>query len=159
MARIGQPPPPLPPWPWGGPRSVREKLVDRAQLDRKARGKKGDPRNPALASAALLDFIGPAHSADELRLPLPVAGSGLLAEVESALDRPVLAELADHLSGEAQAAMEEGLGELQASPERLERLRALLHLEAQMLNLVGAVAEEVQEIERRRREETKGGRA
>jgi hypothetical protein len=33
--------------------------------------KKGDPKNPSLASAALLDFIGPAHSAEELRLPMP----------------------------------------------------------------------------------------
>ncbi len=160
MARIGQPPPPpLPPWPWGGPRSVRERLVDRAQLDRKARGKKGDPKNPALASAALLDFIGPAHSADELRLPMPVAPPGLDAEVESALDRPVLSGLTAHLDEDVQAALDQGLGGLQASPERVERLRALLGLEARMLELVGAVAEEVQEIERRRREEISGERA
>jgi hypothetical protein len=137
---------------------VRERLVDRSQLDRKARGKKGDPRNPALASAALLDFIGPAHSAEELRLPMPVAPAGLEAEVESAIDRPVLAEVAGHLAEDARAALDQGLGEVQATPERLDRLRALLHLEAQMLCLVGAVAEEVQEIERRRREESQGGR-
>ena len=156
--RIGQPPVP-PPWPWGGPRSVRERLVDRNQLDRKARRKKGDPRNPALASSALLDFIGPAHSAEELRLPMPVAPPGHDADVESTLDRPALGEILAHLSEDAQLALERGLTGLQATPERVDRLKALLGLEAQMLNLVGAVAEEVQDIERRRREETAGGRA
>src|SRR6185369_17960382 len=72
MAKINQNPPRTPMWPWGGPRSVRERLVDPAQFDRKKQARKaGNPKSPALASAALLDFIGPAHSADELRLPLP----------------------------------------------------------------------------------------
>ena len=72
MAKINQQPPKTPMWPWGGPRSVRERLVDPAQFDRKKKLKKaGDPKNPALASAALMDFIGPAHSSEELRLPLP----------------------------------------------------------------------------------------
>jgi hypothetical protein len=66
MAKISQQPP-APLWPWGGPRSVRERLVDPKQLDRKSR--KGDPKNPALASAALLEFLAPAHSSEEVRLP------------------------------------------------------------------------------------------
>ena len=72
MAKLNNMPPRAPLWPWGGPRSVREKLVDPAEFDRKKKvAKKGDPKNPALASAALLDWIGPGHNADELRLPLP----------------------------------------------------------------------------------------
>ena len=51
MAKVGQQPK-APLWPWGGPRSVRDKLVDKTQVTSKAR-KKGDPKNPALASAAL----------------------------------------------------------------------------------------------------------
>jgi hypothetical protein len=155
MAKIGGgQPPPQPLWPWGGPRTVREKLVDRNQLERKAGRKKGDPRNPALASSALLDFIAPAHSAEELRLPMPVAPAGHDADLEGFLDRPVLSELAERLSDEAQAALERGLATVRAPPERLERLRALLGREAQMLKLVGAVADDVREIERRRRSET-----
>ena len=72
MAKINNQPPKAPLWPWGGPRSVREKLVDPTQFDRKKKLKKtGNPKSPALASAALLDFIGPAHSSEELRLPTP----------------------------------------------------------------------------------------
>jgi hypothetical protein len=156
MAKIGglPPPPPQPTWPWGGPRSVREKLVDRNQLDKRTGRKKGDPKNPALASSALLDFIGPAHSAEELRLPMPVPPAGHDADVESFLDRPVLAEVTEHLSDAAQGALDRGLAALRATPERLDRLKALLQREAQMLKLVGSVADEVQEIERKRREET-----
>jgi hypothetical protein len=151
--KIGQPPP-APMWPWGGPRSVREKLVDRAQLDRKGARKKGDPKNPALASSALLDFIGPAHSAEELRLPMPVPPGGHDADVESLLDRPYLSQAGERLDPEAQSAIERGLSSLKAAPERLERLKALLHREGQMLRLVAGVSEAVNEIERRRREET-----
>ena len=89
MAKINQGPIQRSPmWPWGGPRAVREKLVDRNQF--KALRKKGDPKNPALASAELLDFIGPAHSAEELRLPMPPAPAGHDADVESYTDRPHL---------------------------------------------------------------------
>lgn len=141
-------------WPWGGPRSVREKLVDRAQLDRKGARKKGDPKNPSLASAALIDFIGPAHSADELRLPMPVPPGGHDADLEGFVDRPFLAQVAARLEDEAQGSIERGLSSVKATPERVERLKALLGREAQMLRLVAQVSDEVSEIERRRREET-----
>lgn len=151
--KIGQPPA-APMWPWGGPRSVREKLVDRAQLDKKSAKKKGDPKNPALASAALLDFIGPAHTAEELRLPMPVPPGAHDADVESFVDRPFLSRAAERLDADAQGVLERGLAAVRAAPDRVERLKALLHREGQMLRLVAAVSEEVSEIERRRRVET-----
>jgi hypothetical protein len=156
MAKIGQPPsPPAPQWPWGGPRTVRDKLVDRNQLDRKNVRKKGDPKNPSLASAALLDFIGPAHSAEELRLPMPLTPAGHDADLEGFSDRPYLSAAADR-SGDQRAALERGLGALRATPDRVERLKSFLQREAQMLALVSTVSEEMAEIERRRREETAG---
>src|SRR5882757_8983829 len=94
MAKINQQPP-QPAWPWGGPRAVQEKLVKRAQLiDSKKVKKKGDPKNPALASAALLDFIGPPHSSEELRLPLPVFPEGHDADLDGYLDRQSLGSVA-----------------------------------------------------------------
>ncbi|MEW5739324.1 MAG: hypothetical protein AB1938_10385 [Myxococcota bacterium] len=154
MAKIGQQQPRAPMWPWGGPRSVRDKLVDRTQLDRKNVRKKGDPKNPALASAALLDFIGPAHSADELRLPMPVPPGGHDADVEGYLDRPALSSVAERLNEQRQLALERGLQSLRAAPDRVDRLRSLLQREAQMLDLVATVSRDQAEIERRRKEET-----
>lgn len=154
MAKIGQQQPRAPMWPWGGPRSVRDKLVDRTQLDRKNVRKKGDPKNPALASAALIDFIGPAHSAEELRLPMPVPPGGHDADIEGYSDRPQLQSVAERMNEMRQAALERGFQSLRAAPDRVERLRSLLQREAQMLELVGTVSEDQAEIERRRREET-----
>lgn len=154
MAKIGQQQPRAPMWPWGGPRSVRDKLVDRSQLDRKNVRKKGDPKNPALASAALIDFIGPAHSAEELRLPMPVPPGGHDADIEGYSDRPQLQSVAERMNEMRQAALERGFQSLRAAPDRVDRLRSLLQREAQMLELVGTVSEDQAEIERRRREET-----
>ncbi|MCC6334703.1 MAG: hypothetical protein IT380_12060 [Myxococcales bacterium] len=154
MAKIGQQQPRAPMWPWGGPRSVRDKLVDKTQLERKNVRKKGDPKNPALASTALLDFIGPAHSADELRLPMPVPPGGHDADVEGYLDRPHLSTVAERMQEQRQMALERGLQTLRAAPDRVDRLRSLLQREAQMLQLVGSVSQDQAEIERRRKEET-----
>lgn len=151
--KIGQQMPRAPMWPWGGPRSVREKLVDKTQLDRKAR-KKGDPKNPSLASVALLDFIGPASSAEELRLPMPPMPGGHDADVEGYSERPALESVADRGGEGQQELMEQSLSMLKAAPERVDRLKSLLQREAQMLQLVGQVKEDVAEIERRRRAET-----
>lgn len=156
MAEIHRKPPNTPLWPWGGPRSVRERLVDPSQLDRKKKaGKKGDPKNPALASAALLDFIGPAHSSEELRLPMPPPPEGHDADVEAFLDRPHLESVAERAHSDSRRAIDRGLGRVQASPERLERMKALLGREAQMLNLVAQLHEEVAEIQRKIREQQK----
>ena len=154
MAKIGGQQPRAPAWPWGGPKEVRGKLVDRAQLDRKNVRKKGDPKNPALASAALLDFIGPAHSAEEIRLPLPPGPAGHDADVEGYLDRGPLNSVAERLGEDQQEALQRGLGTLRAAPDRVERLKALLAREAQMLELVNGISADMAEIERRRREET-----
>ncbi len=153
MAKIGQQQPRAPMWPWGGPKSVREKLVDKTQLDRKVR-KKGDPKNPALASTALLDSIGPAHSAEELRLPMPPQPGSHDADVEGYLDRPFLGSAADRLSEQQQGVLEKAIGALRAAPDRVERLKSLLARESQMLQLIGQVSSDMAEIERRRREES-----
>lgn len=151
MAKIGQQQPRAPSWPWGGPREVRGKLVDRAQL--KNVRKKGDPKNPALASASLLDFIGPASSSEEIRLPLPPAPRGHDSDVEGYLDRGPLTTVAERLQEAQQEALQRGLGAIRAPPDRVERLKSLLAREAQMLELVGTVSNDMAEIERRRREE------
>ncbi len=158
MAKINNQPPKAPLWPWGGPRSVREKLVDPTQFDRKKALKKaGNPKNPALASAALLDFIGPAHSSEELRLPSPPHPKGHDADVEGYSDRPHQASVAESTDADQRRLLDRGLSKVNAPPERMERLKALLQREAQMLALVGELSAEVQEIQRRMREEQKGG--
>lgn len=147
MSKINQQPPRTPMWPWGGPRTVREKLVDPAQLDRKKALKKaGNPKSPALASSALLDFIAPAHSSEELRLPLPPHPEGHDADVETFLDRPHLITVATRSDAGSKKALDRGLGKINASPERMERMKALLSREGEMLNLVDHVAQEMREI-------------
>lgn len=155
MAKIGQQQPRAPMWPWGGPKSVREKLVDPTQLGRKGVKRKGDPKNPALASAALLDSIGPAHSAEEMRLPMPMLPGGHDADLEGYLDRPQLQSVLERMNELRQAALERSVQALRAAPDRIDRLRALLQREASMLDLVGMVSADQAEIERRRREETR----
>lgn len=154
MANTIGPQPRAPQWPWGGPRAVRERLVDRAQLDRKVK-KKGDPKNPALASAALIDFIGPAHSAEELRLPMPPMPRGHEADVDGFLDRGHLATASENASQTMQSLMSDALAQVRAAPDRVERLKSLLQREAQMLTLVSSVTNDMAEIERRRRLETR----
>src|SRR5688572_24634336 len=152
MAKINNQPPRAPLWPWGGPNSVREKLVNPSQLDRKKR-KIGNPKNPALASAALLDFIGPAHSSEEIRLPSPPHPKGHDADLEGMSDRPYLGSVAGRGDTEQRQLLERSLGRINAPPDRMDRLKGLLQREAQMLALVGQVHAEVQEIQRRMREE------
>ena len=152
MAKIGDLPPRAPLWPWGGPRSVREKLVERSQLTTKAR-KKGDPKNPSLASAALLESIGPSHTAEELRLPMPPTPAGPDADVEGFSDRPYLSSVAGRVTEQSQLELGEGLESIRAAPERVDRLKSLLQREASMLELVAIVSSEMAEVERKRREE------
>ncbi len=154
MAKIGGQQPRAPSWPWGGPREVRGKLVDRTQLERKNVRKKGDPKNPSLASAALLDSIGPAHSAEEIRLPMPPGPAGHDADLESYTDRAPLSSVAERLSEANQEALQRGLGALRAPADRVERLKSLLTRESAMLELVGGISNDMAEIERKRREET-----
>ena len=155
MAKINLQPR-APQWPWGAQGTVREKKIDRAQLNRtKKAGKKGDPKNPAIASSALIDFIGPAHSAEEMRLPLPPHPNGHDADLEGDNDRPHLQSVAVRSDQDARMAIDRGLGAVRAAPDRLERLKALLGREAQMLNLVGQLSAEVAEIQRKIREEQK----
>lgn len=156
MPRIYNAPPQIPTWPWGGPRTVREKLVDPAQFDRKRKAKKsGDPKNPALASSELLEFMGPGHTSEELRLPLPPFPGGHDADLEGFTDRPQLEAVAARSNPELLQQIERNLKRVSASPERVARLEALLARESQMLNLVGRLNDEVQEIQRRIREEQK----
>ena len=159
MAKINNGMPQVPQWPWGTPGQVRSRLVDRAQVvDKKRKGRKGDPKNPALPSAALLDSIGPAHGADELRLPLPPMPEGHEADVTPLSVREQLGELSQLAGPEARGMVERGLARLTAAPDRLERLKGLLQREAQMLELLGRFSDDVQEIQRRMREEQKEGR-
>jgi hypothetical protein len=156
MAKIYSPPPKLPAWPWGAPRTVREKLVDPSQFDRKKKLKKsGDPKNPALASFALLESIGPGHSSEELRLPLPPHPDGHEADLEGFNDRPHLESVAAKGQGDARALLERGLRAISAAPDRLDQMKALLQREGQMLTLIGRIHEEVQEIQQRIRDEQK----
>lgn len=144
MAKINEPPPHIAAWPWGGPQSVRERLIDRAQLEKKTRT--GNPKAPALASAALLDFIGPPHSSEEMRLPLPPHPEGHDADLENFLDRPYLHSVAKRQGEGGPQSMERSLSSLNTSPERVDRLKALLKREATMLDVVGKVSSEMQMI-------------
>ncbi|MGA9520776.1 MAG: hypothetical protein WBV82_04885 [Myxococcaceae bacterium] len=154
MAKINPQPPRVPLWPWGGPKSVRERLVDPSQLDRKKKsGRKPDPKNPALPSAELLDFIGPGHTSEELRLPLPPNPRGHDADLEAFNDRPHLGSALMRAGEDQTRALEKGLDRLNASADRLDRLRALIGREQQMLAMVAQLNDDVEEIQRRMREE------
>jgi hypothetical protein len=147
MARIGQQPR-GPIWPWGGPRTLREKLVDPAQFDRKKKAKKlGDPKRPALASAALLEFIGPGHASDELRLPPPPSpfGDGT-DELTPFPDRAFTRQVVERSVESNRTALENALAKVTAAPEKLERMRAVIHREAQMLALLGRVQADTDEV-------------
>ena len=156
MAKINQQPPRVPLWPWGGPKTVRERLVDPAQLDRaRKKGRKSDPKNPALPSAELMDFIAPPHSSEELRLPLPPHPKGHDADLAAFQDRPHLEAAADRAGQEQTRAIEKQLAKLNAPADRVERLKALLQREQQMMNLVTAMNQDLDEIQRRIKEEQK----
>jgi hypothetical protein len=153
MAKIGPQQPKAQAWPWGIQRDVRARLVDRTQFDRKAK-KKGDPKNPALASAALLEFLGPAHSAEEIRLPMPPGPTGHDADLEGYSDRAPLASVAERLAESSQHELRRGLQSVNAPADRVNRLQALLNREASMLELVKSVGDDMAQIERLRRQET-----
>jgi len=156
MANINNRPPKAPLWPWGGPRTVREKLVDPTQLNRARNAKKtGNAKSPALASAALLDFIGPAHSSEEMRLSSPPSPRGNDAPLEGFSDRPFLETVSERNDTDQRLLLERGLSRINAPPDRMDRLKALLQREAQMLALVSHVHAEVVEIQRRIRDEQK----
>jgi len=147
MAKITQQPPSTPQWPW--PSNASERMVTPAQVDRRPRinsRKPGDPKNPSLASAALMDFIGPAHSSEELRLPMPPPPPGHDADVETFLDRPHLLTVATRGEPDTQRTLEQTLSEVNATPERLDRMKALLSREGQMLGMVTNQAQEMREI-------------
>jgi hypothetical protein len=145
MAKINQQGPGSPMWPWGGPRSVRERLVSKNEVQKKS-GKTGNPKNPALASSALMDFIGPAHSSEELRLPLPPPPMGHDADIETFLDRPHLLTVAERAEQDMKRLIERGMTRINAPPDRLDRMKALLSREAQMLEMVDQVGAEMKEI-------------
>lgn len=147
MAKINQQPQPGPMWPWGGPRNVRERLVDRAQLDRtKKTGKTGNPKAPAMASSALLDSIGPAHNSEGLRLPLPTPPPGHDADVETFYDRPHLINVGRRSEDDKKQMLDRAFARLNAPPDRVERMKALLAREAQMLSICENVGSEMKEI-------------
>jgi hypothetical protein len=156
MAKIKPPPPRGPVFPWGGPRSVRERLVDSSQLERpKKKSRKADPKNPALPSAALMAFIGPAHSAEEMRLPVPTQPLGHGAELTAFSDRPHLETAVGRGAEVAMLALESALHRVSATPERVAQLEALLGREQQMLELLAKLHGQMEEIQRRMREEQK----
>lgn len=143
MAKISQQPP-APLWPWGGPRSVRERLVDPKQLDRKSR--KGDPKNPALASAALLEFLAPAHSSEEVRLPEPPPPGGREAPLEAFTSRPHLETVARRDDEQEHQQLQSAISRLSTSPDRIERLQGILAREAEMLSVVHTLNDDVKAI-------------
>ncbi len=156
MAKINQPPPKAPQWPWGTPAQVRERVVDAKALDRKRKaGKKGDPKNPALASAELMESIGAPHSADELRLPLPPMPQGHDADLAGFQERPFLNEAAARAEESALEKLERALDKVRAAPDRADRLKTLLQREGQMLKLVKRINDEVQNVYRAMREAQK----
>jgi len=138
-------------WPWGGAKNVHEKLVRSSQLDARRTNRKKDPRALPLASAALLEFIGPAHSSEELRLPAPLMPLGE-EPFDGFSEREALAQALERGSPESLGQLQKQLLTLNVPAERLERLKSMLAYEESMLQLVGEVSETLGEIERLRRE-------
>ena len=158
MAKVGDNQPPrIPLWPWGGPRSVREKLVDPTQFDRKKKAKKlGDARHPPLASAALLEFMGPGHASDELRLPPPPSPFGQgTEELTPFPDRTFTRTVVDRGGDLNRRALDQALARVNAAPDKLERMKAVVNREAQMLSLLGKVQSDTDEVIERMKQEYK----
>jgi len=150
MSKVNTPSPKSSMWPWGGAKNVQEKLVRASQVRTQRANRKGDPKAIPLASAALLEFIGPAHSSEELRLPAPPMpwerdASNTLSEREG------LAQALERCSPESSKQLQKQLLGLQMPPERLERLKSMLAYEESMLELVGEVSWGMEEIERLRK--------
>jgi len=138
-------------WPWGGARNVQEKLVRSSQLETRRTNRKKDPKALPLASAALLEFIGPAHSSEELRLPAPLMPLGEESSHASS-EREELAQALERGSPGALGQLQKQLLTLNVPAERLERLKSMLSYEENMLRLVGEVSQALEEIERLRQE-------
>lgn len=144
-----------PVWPWGGPRSVRDRLVDPSVFDRKRRRKSGDPKSPALASADLLDFIGPGHTSDELRLPMPPGYGDGGEEFRPFPDRALTAEICEMGNEQARRDLETALKRLPLPPERHAYVMAMLGREARMLDLLERTQADVDEVVERMKSEYK----
>ena len=136
-----------------GETTVKMTNVTRIEEAKKA---KGDPKNPPLASSALLEFMGPGHTSEELRFPGPVSPrsgeprlqeDGGLGDIESLLD---------HAGESANKSLARELSQLNVPADRLERLKGLLQREAGMLQVMGRLQSDVAEITRRMKDETKG---
>lgn len=140
-------------WPWGSRAQVRGRLVHRNQIDAKRDRRKGNMRNPALASAALWKWINPPATSDELRLALPPLPPGHDADETAMLDRPFLQSVAERGSADERRNLEHAFKQLTAPAERTERLKALLARESAMLELVGKFHQQVSDIDRMRRVE------
>ena len=61
----------------------------------------------------------------------------------------------ERAAGEERSALEQNLTAVKAPPDRIDRLKALLSREGQMLQLVNQVHQEVEEIHKRRMAEQK----
>jgi len=142
-------------WPWGGAKNVQEKLVRTSQLkSRRTSSRKKDPNALPLASAALLAFIGPANSSEELRLPAPpMPWEKDTSQAFS--EREGLAQALERSTPESSRQLQQQLLTLHVPAERLERLKSMLAYEASMLALVGEVSGSIEAIERLRKEEQK----
>lgn len=155
MSKVGDQNPKTPVWPWGGPQSVRDRLVDPSQFDWRKRPRKlGDPKKPSLASSELLDFMGPGHTSDELRLPPPPSpfGEGT-EEIAPFPDRAFTRQVVARGDAPQRKAVESALERATISPERLDRMRAILQREGQMLALLGAIQADTDEIIQRMKDE------
>jgi hypothetical protein len=82
-----------------------------------------------------------------------VGPAGHDADVESYTDRPHLSTVAERAKEEFSNRLEQGLSTIKATPERMDRIKSLLARESQMLNLVGEISNQMDEVLRRMREE------
>jgi len=152
MSKVNTPSPNASMWPWGGAKNVKEKLVRASQLQTRRAGRKKDPKALPLASAALLAFIGPAQSSEELRLPSPPMPWEKDAS-RSFSEREGLSQALERSSPESSKQLHQQLLALQVPADRLERLKSMLSYEESMLELVSEVSESIEAIERLRKEE------
>ena len=141
-------------WSWGGARNVQEKLIRSSQLESRQTSRKRDAQSAPLASAALLEFIGPARSSEELRLPSPpMPWSGKEDASNAFSEREELAQALERGTSESLGKLKKQLMVLNVPADRLERLKSMLAYEENMLRLVGEISENLDEVERLRQEE------
>jgi spore germination protein GerM len=100
--------------------------------------------------------MGPGHASDELRLPPPPSpfGEGM-EELTPFPDRAFTRQVVERSADSSRRTLDAALTRVQVAPDKLERMKAVINREAQMLSLLGKVQADTDEVIERMKQEYK----